>query len=36
MSIIKKDAAVSLPIERFILQICIKYQIIGLKALLWY
>ena len=25
-----------MPIERFILQVSIKYQVIGLKALLWY
>lgn len=33
MSITKSDA---LPIERFVLQICIKYQVIALKTLMWF
>ena len=36
MSITKIGADLSMPIERFILQMAIKYQIIGLKALEWY
>jgi hypothetical protein len=33
MAVSKRDREVSLSIERFILQISIKYQILGLKAL---
>jgi len=36
MTITKANKELSMPIERFILQISIKYQILGLKALLWY
>ena len=36
MSITKIGADLSMPIERFVLQMAIKYQVLGLKALEWY
>ena len=36
LTITKRSREVSLPIERFLLQICVKYQVLGLKALQWF
>ena len=36
LSITKQDPRCRVPIQRFVLQMSIKYPIFGLKALLWY